>query len=29
MKAYHSNLCWGCMKAVKKAQAEQEHENAG
>lgn len=34
MKAYHSNLCWNCMKAVKKAQAEQaqvekEHENAG
>ena len=27
--AYHSDLCWNCMKAVKKAQAEQAHENAG
>lgn len=35
MKVYHSNLCWDCMRAVKKAQAEQTqaeqiiHENAG
>lgn len=34
MKVYHSNLCWDCMRAVKKAkteqaQAEQEHEDAG
>ena len=27
--AYHSDLCWNCMKAVKKAQAEQERDNAG
>ena len=27
--AYHSDLCWGCMRAVKQAKAEQEHENAG
>ena len=35
MKAYHSNLCWNCMRVVKKAQTEQAqaeqttHENAG
>lgn len=33
-KSYHRRLCWNCMKAVKKAQAEQAqaeqaHENAG
>ena len=27
--AYHSDLCWNCMRAVKQAKAEQEHENAG
>lgn len=35
MKAYHSNLCWNCMRAVKKAKTEQTqaeqttHEDAG
>ena len=27
--AYHSDLCWGCMRAVKQTLTEQTHENAG